>query len=100
MIRMSGWTNSLTGKLTLCLIGAGMAYYIKTTAREQPDRLEHFPELTRFEAAVESVLADQAREDLEPGAHLTGGITFAVGRDAEEVLRGWQAVVEGLRGKA
>ena len=102
LYRMSGTSENLrrTGKLTLCLIGAGMAYYIKTTVREQSGGLEHFPELTRFEATVETVLADQAREDLEPGVRLTGGITFAVGRDVGAVLQGWQAVVEGLRGQA
>jgi len=85
------------GKLTVCLIGPGAAYYLKTVAVEQRDSMDGLAELSRFEATVEAVLADQAREDLEPGARLTGGITFDPGRPPEQVLQGWQAVVEGLR---
>jgi len=57
-------------------------------------------ELLDFEATVETVLVDQAREDLEPGARLTGGITFDPGCPAEEALRNWQAMVDGLRREA
>jgi hypothetical protein len=53
--------------------------------------------LARFEATVEMVLADQAREDLEPGARITGGITFDAGRPVEDALQSWQAVVDDLR---
>lgn len=88
------------GKLTLCLIGPGMAYYIKTVAGSAQDPMEGFADLTRFEATVEMVLADQAREDLEPGARLTGGITFEPGQPLAEVLQRWQAVVDGLRREA
>lgn len=88
------------GKLTLCLIGAGMAYYVKTIAGEPQDPMKGFADLARFEVTVETVLADQAREDLEPGARLTGGITFDPGRPPQEALRGWQAMVEGLRREA
>ncbi len=99
LYRTSGTSGNLrrNGKLTLCLIGAGMAYYVKTSAREQQNPMEGFPDLARFEATVNTVLVDQAREDLEPGARLTGGITFHPGRPMEETLRDWQAVVDGLR---
>jgi hypothetical protein len=85
------------GKLTLCLIGPEMAYYVKTAAQEQQNPMQGFSELARFEATVKMVLADQTREDIEPEARLTGGITFRFGRPVEEALRGWQAVVDGLR---
>lgn len=88
------------GKLTLALIGPGMAYYVKTTAREQQNPMDGFPDLARFEARVEVVLADQAREDVEPGARLTGGIAFDAGRSPEDVLRGWREVLERLRREA
>ncbi len=99
LYRTSGTSGNLrrNGKLTLCLIGAGMAYYIKTVARELRDAMEGFAELTRFEATVEMVLADQAREDLEPEARVTGGITFDMGRPIQEVLQGWEGVLDGLR---
>ncbi len=85
------------GKLTLSLIGPGMAYYIKTAARAQQDPMDGFAQLARFEAVVQAVLVDQAREDVEPGARLTGGITFDPGRRGEETLREWQSVVDALR---
>lgn len=97
--RTSGTSGNMRrdGKLTLCFIDEGMAYYIKTRVREEQDPMAGFPELARFGAIVEQVLVDQAREDLEPGAGVTGGITFHLGRPTDEVLRGWQAVVGGLR---
>jgi hypothetical protein len=85
------------GKLTVCLIEPGMAYYIKTVTRPQQDPMEGFADLTRFEASVEVVLVDHAREDLESGARVTSGITFELGRPDEETLHRWRAVVDGLR---
>lgn len=97
--RTSGTSGNLrrSGKLTLCFINEGMAYYVKTRVREEKDPMAGFPELARFAATVEVVLVDQAREDLEPGARVTGGIIFRLGGPVEEALRGWQAVVDGLR---
>lgn len=106
-IRLATYRKSTTsenlrrdGKLTLCLIETGMAYYIKAQARAQQDPMGGHAHLTRFEAVVEAVLEDQAQEDLEPGAGVTGGITFCTGRPQGEVLRDWQAVVGSLRGEA
>jgi hypothetical protein len=85
-----------SGRLTLCLIEASMAYYVKAHAMEQqapPD----LAGLTRFEATVEQVLADQAREDLEPRAAITAGIEFDPGRPASELLAAWAAVLKALR---
>jgi hypothetical protein len=100
--RTSGTSGNMRrdGKLTLCFIDGGMAYYVKAKVREQQDPMAGFPDLARFEATVEMVLADQAREDLEPEARLTGGITFDPGRPLPEALQGWQAVVEALRREA
>jgi hypothetical protein len=88
------------GKLTVCLIGPNMAYYIKAAAGTWQDPMQEFPHLARFEAGIESVLADQAREDVEPGTCITGGIRFDPGRPREVALQGWQAVVDGLRREA
>jgi len=55
------------------------------------------PSLARFEATVEQVLVDQAREDLEPSARITRGIEFDAGRPAPEVLAAWAGVLEALR---
>jgi hypothetical protein len=88
------------GKLTLCLIQAGIAYYIKAQTRAQQEPMAGHPHLTRFESVVEAVLEDGAREDLEPGAGVTSGITFRTGRPGGEVLRDWQAMLSGLRSEA
>ncbi len=96
--RSSGTSNNLrrSGRLTLCLIEAGMAYYVKTHAVEQ-EMSPDLPALARFEATVEQVLADQAREDLEAGARITSGIEFDAGRPASEVLAAWAVVLKALR---
>lgn len=85
-----------SGRLTLCLIEAGMAYYVKTRALER-DPSPNLPGLARFEATVEQVLSDQAREDLEPGARITAGIEFEDQRASSVVLTDWAAVLEALR---
>src|SRR5713101_1628804 len=58
--RSSNTTSNLrrSGHLTLCLIEAGMAYYLKTRALEKQGR-PGLPGLARFEATVEQVLVDQ-----------------------------------------
>jgi hypothetical protein len=96
--RNSGTSDNLrrSGRLTLCLIEAGMAYYVKTRAVEQGTPPS--PSLARFEATVEQVLVDQAREDLEPGARITCGIEFDPGRPAAQVVAGWTGVLKALRG--
>jgi len=96
--RSSNTSNNLrrSGHLTLCLIETGMAYYVKTRAVEQqagPD----LPGLARFEAMVEQVLVDQAREHLEPQARITHGIEFEADRPASEHLAAWTAVLDALR---
>jgi len=85
-----------SGRLTLCLIEAGMAYYVKTHALEQQAAAD-LAGLARFEATVEQVLSDQAREDLEPSAKIITGIEFDPGRPASELLAAWAAVLQALR---
>jgi hypothetical protein len=99
LYRASGTSGNLrrNGRLTLGLLGPGMAYYVKALARAQQDPMDGFAYLTRFEAMVEMVLVDEAREEYEPGARLTGGITFDPGRQEEVILRDWQSVVDALR---
>jgi hypothetical protein len=77
-----------------------MAYYVKAKANPQQDPMRDFPGLACFEAKVGVVLRDEARQDLEPGARLTGGITFDPGRPAAEWLRDCEALAAGLREEA
>jgi len=95
--RSSGTSDNLrrSGRLTLCLIEAGMAYYVKTRAVEH-EAPPGFPALARFDATVDQVLADQAREDLERGARIASGIEFDAGRPAAEVAAAWAAVLKAL----
>jgi|SRR5215475_4919578 len=85
-----------SGRLTLCLIQAGMAYYVKARAHEHQASTD-LPGLASFEATVEEVLEDQAREDLEPGARITHGIEFEDPRPAPERLAAWTATLKALR---
>jgi hypothetical protein len=102
-LRLATYANSRTaenlrrsGRLTLCLIEAGLACYVKASARELAESPE-LAGLARFEAIVEQVLVDQAREDREPGARLTRGIEFEDGRPPAELLAAWTAVLRALR---
>jgi hypothetical protein len=102
-LRVATYSDSRTsnnlrrsGHLTLCLVEAAMAYYLKTRALEMqasPD----LPRLARFHATIESVLEDQAREDLEAGARITRGIEFVDRRPAAELLAEWTATLKALR---
>lgn len=85
-----------SGRLTLCLIEEGIAYYLKAHSVEQQSAaLPHG--LARFEATVERVLVDQAREDLEPSARITSGIEFDAGKPASEQLAAWTSILSALR---
>jgi hypothetical protein len=89
-----------SGQLTLCCVEAGLVYYVKAAARVEEDPMAGMPHLARFEATVQTVLADEARPETEAGAVVTEGIRFAVGRPDWAVLRDWETVVERLRGDA
>lgn len=94
----SGTSGNLrrSGCLTLCLIEQGMAFYVKAQAVEQQSPALP-PGLARFEARVERVLVDQAREDLEPSARITSGIEFDAGKPASEQLAAWASILNALR---
>ena len=85
-----------TGRVTLCLIEAGMAYYVKARAEER-QAAAGFAGLARFEAAVTQVLVDQARDDVEPGARITRGIEFDPGKPAADALAAWASMLTALR---
>jgi hypothetical protein len=97
--RSSGTSENMrrSGHLTLCLIETGMAYYLKTHAVEQENPWAPFPALARFEATVEQVLVDQAREDLEPEARITNGIVFETAKPRGKLLAEWASVLNALR---
>ena len=97
--RSSGTSENMrrSGHLTLCLVEAGMAYYLKTHAVELESPWPRFPVLARFEATLEQVLVDQAREDVEPGARITSGIAFDTAKPIGTLIAEWETVLNALR---
>ena len=100
--RTSGTAENLRrrGRVTFCFIEPGMAYYVKAVVGLSEEPLRGFPDLVRFEATVETVLADEARADSEPGVVIVDGVRFSLGRPAAAALRDWRRVVHSLRGDA
>ncbi len=88
------------GRITLCFIEPGMAYYVKAAVAAAERPVPGCADLASFDATVEQVLADEARADTEPGAVIVDGVRFRLGRPAAAVLRDWGRVLDGLRGQA
>ncbi len=93
----SSTANNLrqSGHFTLCLVDAGMAYYIKGRAEELPPMAD-FPKLARFRVAVEQVLEDYSQAEIEGDARVLGGITFTVGEANERWLADWERLLKAL----
>ena len=83
------------GRLTLCLVDADMAYYVKGRAEELPP-MEAFPRLARFRVAVDQVLEDFSRAEIEGEARVSGGITFTVGAASDRWLEDWERLIGAL----
>ncbi len=100
--RTSGTAENLRrrGRITFCFVEPGMAYYVKAAVGRPEETLQGFPELARFEATVEQVLADAARPDSEAGVAVADGVRFSTTRPAAALLREWRRVVDSLRGRA
>lgn len=97
--RTSGTAENLRRRrrITFCFVEPGMAYYVKAAVGPSEEPVRGFPDLVRFEATVERVLADEARADSEPGVAVVDGVRFSSRRPVAAVLRGWRRVVERLR---
>jgi len=74
----SGSTANMrrNGKLTISIVDDRVVYYIKGTVREIKPRMNSAPHLAKLNLQVESVLADQANQELEAGAYVAGGVTY------------------------
>jgi hypothetical protein len=99
-IRLATYTGSNTtnnmrrnGKLTLVILDARVAYYIKGEAQELRPQMQCAPHNAKLNLVVEQVLTDQTDEQYEPGAYLSGGVTYynpnraAQQKQAEDLLR-------------
>jgi Pyridoxamine 5'-phosphate oxidase len=90
-IRLAMYSDSRTtrnarreGRLTLVFVDAGAAYYVKGTVKELSGSMRATPYNAKLDFRVAEVLADAPNPDLEPGAYISGGITYVnPGRDQE-----------------
>jgi hypothetical protein len=85
------------GRLTLVVVDAGVAYYVKGTVKELSGSMRAAPYNAKLDFRVAEVLADAPNPDLEPGAYISGGITYVNPRRDEELERA-RRVLSELRG--
>jgi hypothetical protein len=64
------------GRLTLILVLAGVAYYIKGIARELSATMRISAAISKWQIEITSVRADHPDPTFDAGADLVGGITF------------------------
>lgn len=83
-IRLATYKDSVTtsnmrrnGKLTISIIDERVVYYIKGNVEELKRELKCSRHNSKLNLRVEQVLSDQADEQLEAGAYVTRGITYA-----------------------
>lgn len=100
-VRLAMYSDSRTtrharreGRLTLILVDAGAAYYIKGVVRQLSDSMRATPYNAKLDFQVTEVLADAPNPDLEPGAYISSGITYVNPRRAEELERARQVLAE------
>ena len=78
------------GKLTIQVVDERIAYYVKGSVQELAHGMKSSPPNAKLNLRVEQVLADAADEEFEPGAYVTGGVTYtrpAKPANAWEVLK-------------
>jgi Pyridoxamine 5'-phosphate oxidase len=83
----------LNGKLTMMVIDARIAYYVKGGVEELQRDLRSSPHISKLNMRVEQVLTDQTDQQLESGAYVAAAPTYkdpnlaARLREARAVLR-------------
>ena len=102
-IRLAMYSDSRTtrharreGRLTLLLVDAGVAYYVKGTVQEVGHSMRTTPYNAKLDFLVAEVLADEPHPTLEPGAYISSGITYVNPRRAEELERAQRVLAELL----
>ena len=66
-----------TGKLTIVVVDAGMAYYLKGTVEELLPSMKSAPHNALLNFRVEQVLADHADVEREGEPTITSGMTYS-----------------------
>jgi hypothetical protein len=83
-------------KATLILADVRLACYIRASALHVEPGMTAAPYNARVDLAVEQVTFDEPPPDLEPGAFVTSGITYAA-RTGESLERARRVLAELLR---
>ena len=84
------------GKATLILADERLACYIRAAVQDVTQAMESAPYNARVDLRVEQVTLDEPPPDLEPGAFLTTGITYAA-RTGAALERARRVLAELLR---
>jgi hypothetical protein len=100
-IRLAAYGSSTTsanlrraGTLTLVVIDARVAYYVKGRAVELAPAMRATDWNAAFECRVSEVLADEVNEEREPGAYVVSGVTYHNPQRAIELERARAVLAE------
>jgi hypothetical protein len=84
------------GRVTFCFVEPDLVVYVKAGAAELAP-IAGCARIAGFEALVQAVSCDAAREESEPGARVRDGVRFSLGREEPAVLEDWAVMVRRLR---
>ena len=103
-IRMATYKDSSTtknmrrnGKATISIIDERVAFYIKGRVDELQPEMFCAPFNSKLNLMVESVLADEANEEFEPGAYVSSGVLYHSPNRNEQLLRAREIIRELLQ---
>jgi len=65
------------GKATLVIVDAGLVCYVSGAVDELVPAMRETPYNAKLNLRIEQVLFDEPPPDLEPGIHVTSGITYS-----------------------
>jgi hypothetical protein len=83
-------------KLTLILVDAHVAYYIKGTSEVLVPAMRSAAYNAKVNVQIVEILADEANPELEPGAYIASGLTYVNPARAQEMDRA-RALLAELR---
>ena len=87
--KASGTTDNMRreGRATISIIDERLAYYIKGSVRVLKREMICTPHNAKLNMRVEQVLKDEANEEYEPGAYVSGGVTYRSPNRVAEMLK-------------
>ena len=85
------------GKATLVIVDAGLVCYVSGFVTEIVPAMREAPYNAKLNLRIEQVLFDEASADLEPGVHVTSGMTCSP-RTARALARAQAVLAELLEG--